>query len=95
MSKKKFYIVSYDIVDDRKRNKAADTLKDFGTRVQKSVFECSLKDKTLKKLMEKLKKIIDAETDSILLYYLCEACGKEKMSMGVSVFRDEKDFRII
>jgi CRISPR-associated endonuclease Cas2 len=35
-------LVSYDIPDDRRRTKLAHTLKDFGQRVQYSVFECLL-----------------------------------------------------
>lgn len=42
MVDKKLYVISYDIVDDRKRTKTVDTLKDYGRRVQKSVFECCL-----------------------------------------------------
>lgn len=34
-----FYIISYDIPDDGRRNKLAKVLKGFGTRVQYSVFE--------------------------------------------------------
>ncbi|MBF0226750.1 MAG: CRISPR-associated endonuclease Cas2 [Desulfobacterales bacterium] len=32
MIHKKFYVISYDIVDDRKRSKISETLKDYGTR---------------------------------------------------------------
>jgi CRISPR-associated protein Cas2 len=37
-----FYVVSYDIPEDRKRDRASKTLLDFGARVQYSVFECIL-----------------------------------------------------
>ena len=33
------YTVAYDITDDKRRNKVAKILKDFGKRVQYSVFE--------------------------------------------------------
>ena len=45
-----FYVVSYDMPDDRKRTKMAKNLLDFGTRVQYSVFECILDDKRLEAL---------------------------------------------
>jgi CRISPR/Cas system-associated endoribonuclease Cas2 len=35
-------VVSYDIPDDRRRLRLAHALKDFGVRVQYSVFECHL-----------------------------------------------------
>ena len=44
-----FYIVSYDMPDDKKRLKMANTLLDFGTRVQYSVFECIMDDKLIKR----------------------------------------------
>ena len=39
-------VVSYDIPDDRRRLRLANTLKDFGIRVQYSVFECRLEPDT-------------------------------------------------
>lgn len=35
-------VVSYDVREDRRRTRLAHTLKDFGERVQLSVFECRL-----------------------------------------------------
>jgi CRISPR-associated protein Cas2 len=40
-----FYVVSYDIPEDRKRDRVSKTLLDFGARVQYSVFECILDGK--------------------------------------------------
>ena len=40
-----FYVVSYDISDDRRRLNLVKTLLDFGAMVQYSVFEC-LMDET-------------------------------------------------
>ena len=37
-----FYVISYDIPDDRRRGQLAKVLKGFGTRVQYSVFEAHL-----------------------------------------------------
>ena len=37
-----FYVVSYDISDDRLRNKVSKALAALGMRVQKSVFELDL-----------------------------------------------------
>jgi CRISPR-associated protein Cas2 len=88
-------VISYDIVDNRKRNKAADTLKDYGFRVQKSVFECRVDYKSLTELLGKIKKIIDRETDSILIYPLCENCLQQKTSVGVEVDTHDEDFCVL
>jgi len=70
-----FYIVSHDISDDRKRNKAAKTLLDFGTRVQYSVFECVIDDKLLEEIIERLKRIV-LEKDGMQIYTLRAKCEK-------------------
>ena len=49
-----FIIVCYDIASDKRRNKVAKKLKDFGERVQRSVFECILEDEKIKQLIKGL-----------------------------------------
>jgi len=95
MASKKHYVISYDIVDNRKRTKVAEALKDFGTRVQKSVFECRLEQKSLKKLSGILQNHIDQETDSILIYLMCENCVKQKTSIGLEVTVNDEDFLVL
>ena len=41
-------VVSYDVPDDRRRTRLAHILKDFGERVQYSVFECRLDERALR-----------------------------------------------
>lgn len=95
MTVKKFQIIAYDIIKTRKRNKVAEILKDHGIRVQKSVFECRLNDADLNRLTQKLSEAIDKKTDSILIYYLCEACVKQMHFLGVQPGRIEKDFLLL
>jgi CRISPR-associated protein Cas2 len=84
-----FYVITYDIIDDKKRAKVADTLLDFGKRVQYSVFECELTDVYLENLVRKLKKIISPE-DSIRIYSLCSQCSKSIRILGVgNITKDE------
>ena len=37
-----FYVVVYDIPNDKRRKKVSDLLEGYGQRVQYSVFECTL-----------------------------------------------------
>jgi len=67
MTIKKLQIIAYDIIKTRKRNKVAEILKDYGNRVQKSVFECRLNDADLNRLTQKLSEAIDKKTDSIFI----------------------------
>lgn len=90
------YVVTYDIVDDKKRNKVANILKDYGIRVQKSVFECRVRPESLKEMRAKVVDIIDKKQDSVLIYPLCAACASRKTVLGLPPL-DHKDeeFRVL
>ena len=87
-----FCIVSYDIPDDKKRNKVADILLDFGTRIQYSVFECIMDNNLLEKMTTRLNKLI-SDDDSVRIYTLCAKCegivrvlGKGKRTEDAQVY---------
>jgi len=71
-----FVVVSYDIADDRKRSRVLKILKDYGTHVQKSVFECKIDEAQYLKLREKITEFIDPDTDSVRYYELCARCRR-------------------
>ncbi len=73
-STKQFYLVSYDIVNNRKRLRVMKLLKSHGFHVQKSVFECILTDPQVANLRKRLEKLIDPDTDSVRIYRLCGEC---------------------
>lgn len=77
-----FYLVSYDIPDDRRRTKVASLLQDYGQRVQYSVFEVWLTQAMQRELMGRLEKLIEAEEDSVRLYWLCAGCQKRVITLG-------------
>ncbi|ADR19505.1 CRISPR-associated endonuclease Cas2 [Calditerrivibrio nitroreducens] len=91
----KFYVISYDIADDRKRYRVDKLLKNNGMRVQKSVFECRLTDAQFLTLKMELGKIINYNTDSVRFYYLCKHCVDMIEYIGNSVFLEKNDFLII
>ena len=71
-----FYVISYDIPDDRRRNQLAKELKGFGTRVQYSVFEAHLSRREYQELKRAVERIIDFSEDSVRYYRLCGACAE-------------------
>ncbi len=91
----KIYVIAYDIVDNRKRYKTAEILKDYGWRVQKSVFECALTIDVLEELLQKLEDVIDPKTDSLIVYRLCEACLKRKKTLGLTVVHIDAEVKIL
>ena len=85
-----FVMVTYDIVDDRKRTRVAKTILHFGSRVQKSVFECQIDDRQYLRMKERVEKEIDMEEDSVRYYFLCAKCvGNIQISGWGAVREDE------
>lgn len=87
-------IVTYDIADDRTRTKLAHKLKDFGKRVQYSVFEADVTDNEMEELFEKLAKVKLAKEDSIRFYRICGECKKHVKIWGAGEITEDKDFYI-
>ena len=77
-----FYLVSYDIPDDKRRTKLAKAIKDFGDRVQYSVFECILDHELLGQMKERIASIIDTAEDSVRIYTLCASCEARIQIIG-------------
>ncbi|HZS87889.1 MAG TPA: CRISPR-associated endonuclease Cas2 [Chloroflexota bacterium] len=72
----RFYVVSYDIPDDRRRNRVHRLLSGFGTNVQDSVFECYLTATQVTMLQEELRREINRAEDHMRFYSLCRECQK-------------------
>jgi CRISPR-associated protein Cas2 len=77
------FVVAYDIVKDRRREKVMNTLKNFGLRVQYSVFECELTMGKLNELRQRLQTLIDPRRDRVHIYPLCDACYFRSESLGL------------
>ena len=80
------YIISYDISNNTIRSRIDKTMKDFGQRVQKSVFECDLAPARLRELVQLLdKKRLGKGSDpgdSIRFYPLCATCSSKVIVLG-------------
>ena len=63
-----FYLVCYDIVNDRRRTKVSNFLQGYGLRVQKSVFVCVLSPDQYKTVQKRLHKLIKEQEDQIRFY---------------------------
>ncbi len=90
-----FVVVAYDIVDDRKRLRVAKLMKQYGVRVQKSVFECILDDRRYLRMKEQIEKLIDWEEDGVRYYSLCRGCLKNIETSGVGIVVDDEELIIV
>ena len=86
-----FVVVAYDIVSDRRRNMVVKVLKDYGVRVNYSVFECEIKRNFFPVLKEKLEAMIDKKQDSVLFYKLCMECQAKRDAIGTFTIEPAKD----
>ncbi|MBA3944209.1 MAG: CRISPR-associated endonuclease Cas2 [Herpetosiphonaceae bacterium] len=84
-----FTIISYDIVQTKRRTRVFKLLKGYGTHVQYSVFECYLNPKQLAAVEEGLRKLIDLQTDSIRLYLLDITAVQRIQVLGIGQVSDD------
>jgi len=81
-----FVLIVYDISNDRRRTKLHDTLLDFGTPVQYSVFECILDGEGVERMKRAVRRAIRPRSDRVRFYYLCQAClARTEITSGPEV----------
>jgi CRISPR-associated protein Cas2 len=90
-----FVLISYDIVDNKIRGKVLRYLKDYGTRVQKSVFECNIDSNVYSDIKGELEGMINLKKDKVRFYPLCESCMKKIEISGWGEVSEDEDFTII
>ena len=90
-----YVLVSYDVVEDKKRNRLFKYLKDFGTPVQKSVFECDLSGERLKKMVKGVEGIINLKSDKVRYYPLCRQCVGRVVISGWGEIREDEGFEVV
>ena len=80
-------LVAYDVNTEskegrRRLRKVAMVCKDFGQRVQYSVFECRVNEAQLESLRSRLLKVINEDEDSLRIYRLHPPREKNIESYG-------------
>lgn len=73
-AKKVLYIIAYDIVDDKRRNKISKILEKYGSRVNFSVFECMFTDSQLLRVQKEIGNMIASKEDTVVYYPCCVNC---------------------
>ena len=81
-------VVAYDVNTEaaagrRRLRRMARVCKDFGLRVQKSIFECRVADTQWVKLRHLLLKEMKEEQDSLRFYFIDEAAQKKTEHHGL------------
>ncbi len=89
------YVLVYDVVNDRRRTRLHRALKDYGTPVQRSVFEFDLSPREVNEMMERVKALISEDEDTVRLYRLCAACLVDTRILGEGALSLDPDYYII
>lgn len=89
------YVVCYDIADDRRRERVAAALLDFGTRVQESVFVANLDDELAARLAARVRKLVDEHFDRVHIFEMCAACSGKTRVMGTAEVVKDREFYVI
>ena len=74
-------VISYDISNDKRRNKIAKLLEGYGYRVQYSVFECDLDHKKLAILKRRLKPYVKGKLEESIRFYPLTKNSAEKATV--------------
>jgi CRISPR-associated protein Cas2 len=73
-AEKRWYLVSYDIRDQKRWRRAFKTLKGTGEWLQYSLFRCRLSKTEMEKLRWELERILSDE-DDLMFVHLCPRCA--------------------
>ena len=82
MISRSFFLLVYDVRNDRRRAKIARLMESLGERVQGSVFEAYLTPEELQKIFIKSEKAMNLQEDSLRVYALCETCRPRLKTLG-------------
>ena len=91
MKEKLFVVACYDIADEKRLQKIAKLMEDYGFRVLYSVFECLLSRSTFDEMKARVEKIIDPHADSVIYYLLCNHCRQRIDHLGRTPFYLEEE----
>ena len=75
-------IICYDVRLTKRRNKLATLLESYGIRANYSVFELDIQERDFFSIKERISKIIDPKTDTVLFYSICKSCMAKSETLG-------------
>jgi len=89
------YVVCYDIADDRRRDRIASALLDYGPRAQESVFIANLDEELARKMEARVAKLVDEQLDRVHIFVLCGTCSAKTRVMGTAEVVEDRAFYVL
>lgn len=88
-------VFSYDITDNKRRERLRKTLLRFGLPVQYSVFECDLTQRQLEQMKKAVKAVIETSEDNVRYYLICGSCAKSVEVFGGKPLMEAKKLYVV
>lgn len=88
-------VITYDIVDDKRRARLYNFLKEFGVGSQYSVFECRLELNEIRLIRRWCSDNLDIEEDSLRIYRVCSTCMNKVIVQGQGIKFSNLDWVIV
>ena len=89
-------VVAYDIANPRRLNKVAKVVKDYGIRVQKSIFEVNIENRLFDEMKFRIENEIELSEDGVKYFPLCEKCAGTLEIIGQGIFVDpDEEFYVL
>jgi CRISPR-associated protein Cas2 len=88
-------VVSYDIPDNKRREKLRKSLLRFGNPVQYSVFECDLTRRQFEAMERTIRGIMSRDEDNVRCYLFCATCAENAEVFGGKAVAKTKNVYVI
>jgi len=88
-------VITYDIVENRTRTRFRKFLKELGLPSQRSVFECRLDARELRRIREYCREYLDLENDSVRIYRVCNRCMARAVVQGQGIRFRNLDWAVV
>jgi len=88
-------VVAYDIIDDERRLRVSRILENYGSRVQKSVFECYLTPHQEEELEKRITDHVLPAEDNVRYYRVCRDCLAQSRVTGPVPLTTDPDYYLV
>jgi len=89
-------VVAYDIANPRRLNRVAKVVKDYGIRVQKSIFEVNSENRLFAEMKFRIENEMELSKDGVKYFPLCEKCAGTLEIIGQGIFVDpDEEFYVL
>ena len=83
-------IVAYDIAHPKRLQRIARVMKDYGLRVQKSIFEVDVNDCQFREMKCRAEAEMVAEEDGVKFFPMCGRCSDTVLTLGKNIRIEEQ-----